>query len=450
MRKLAYIIKFDYSAVCVSVAFMKLIGLISAAALSASAFAQTYDDIFDGSVDDSWNTAGNWSAGLPSASDSVYINYSSGNSGLVRLENDVSVGELTFYHNPASWGSSGFSGDFALNASSMNITGKAGFFKFGGTLNISGNISTLAIINARYIRAGSISFGSGGNVGVEYSGTGTAEKQNLVVSGLVSFNGGGNVVLTGSSGDYYTTFGGMTGNSGNLQVKNNSTAANAYLTLNVAAGNSYSFGGEVSNKHDYWGSADVENKTINISKIGAGAQYFTNSNRVEITSATVSEGVFGMRGTIDGRLALDGGLFAVGSGGVSAGSVEWVSGGFVFDSAVLAGGDKISIGGAFEKSGGGKILIDFAGLDALAEGLIGTSSELISAAVVDEAAFDKSDANSDFSAVNLKNAAVDFSWNGNSLVATFAVVPEPAAVAAVLGALALGVAAFRGRMRGEP
>lgn len=179
----------------------------------------------------------------------------------MRLENDVAVGALTFNHKPGSWGGSGFSGDFALSASSLDIVGNSGFFKFGGILNVSGNISTVAIINARYIRAGSVSFDSSGNVGVEYSGTGTAENQNFVVSGVVSFNSGGNVVLTGSSGDYYTTFGGISGNVGNLQVKNDSTAANAYLTLNVAAGNSYSFGGEVSNKHDYWGSADVENKT---------------------------------------------------------------------------------------------------------------------------------------------------------------------------------------------
>ena len=424
---------------------MKFIGLISAVALSASAFAQTYDDIFDGSVDNSWNAVGNWSAGLPSESDSVYINYSAENSGRVLLENDVTVGALTFNHRPASWGSSGFSGNFTLNASSLDIIGNSGSFSFGGTLNVSGNISTIAIINARYIRAGSISFDGSGNVGVEYSGTGTADNQNLVVSGVVSFNRGGQIVLTGSSGDYYTTFGGITGNVGNLQVKNNATAANAYLTLNVAAGNSYSFGGEVSNKHDYWGSAAVENKTINIFKTGAGAQYFTNSNRVEITSATVSEGVLGMRGTVDGKLALDGGFFAVGSGGVSAGSVEWTSGGFIFDSAAIAGGDKITVGGAFEKAGGEKILIAFSGLDALAEGLIGTSSELISAGVVDEAAFDKSDANSDFSAVNLKNALVDFSWDGNTLVAAFSQVPEPAFVAAILGVLALGFALRRKR-----
>lgn len=150
-----------------------------------------------------------------------------------------------------------------------------------------------------------------------------------------------------------------------------------------------------------------------------------------------------MRGTIDDKLSVDGGYFAVGSGGVSAGSLEWISGGFVFDSAAIAGGDKITVGGSFEKSGDGKISVDFAGLDALAEGLIGTSSELISAEAVDEAAFDKSDANSDFSAVNLKNALVNFSWDGNTLVATFVAVPEPAAIAAFIGAFALCAAARR-------
>ena len=88
--------------VFVNIISMKFIGLFFAAALSASALAQTYDSTFDGSVDDNWNTAGNWSGGLPSAEDSVYINYSSENSGLVRLENDVAVGALTFNHKPGT------------------------------------------------------------------------------------------------------------------------------------------------------------------------------------------------------------------------------------------------------------------------------------------------------------------------------------------------------------
>ncbi|PWL67585.1 MAG: hypothetical protein DBY30_03935, partial [Verrucomicrobia bacterium] len=56
-----------------------------------------------------------------------------------------------------------------------------------------------------------------------------------------------------------------------------------------------------------------------------------------------------------------------------------------------------------------------------------------------------SDANDDFEAKNLLNAIADFAWVGNTLTVTFSQVPEPAAVAALIGAFALGVAAWRRR-----
>lgn len=58
------------------------------------------------------------------------------------------------------------------------------------------------------------------------------------------------------------------------------------------------------------------------------------------------------------------------------------------------------------------------------------------------------DANGDFYAIGVENGVAIFRWvesldNGYSLQVGFAQVPEPAAVAAFLGALALGVAAMR-------
>lgn len=249
---------------------MKKIGgfLLVSLAMVAAANSQTYDYTFNGAVDNKWNTVGNWNpASLPGSGDSVSINYGENKSGKVELENDITVGDLNFYHNPASWNSSGFSGNYTINADSFTISGYNGNFNMGNvSLNIKGEISTVAIISARYIKATSISFGAGANCGLEYTGTGTAEKQNLVLSGEMRFNGGGNVVLTGSSGDYYTTVGGISGNGGNLQVKNDTSVANANLTINVAQGKSYSYEGEISNKHNYWNSNPVANKTINITK----------------------------------------------------------------------------------------------------------------------------------------------------------------------------------------
>lgn len=86
----------------------------------AAANSQTYDNTFNGAVDNKWNTVGNWSTGsLPGSADSVSINYGENKSGKVELENNITVGDLNFYHNPASWNSSGFSGNYTINADSL-------------------------------------------------------------------------------------------------------------------------------------------------------------------------------------------------------------------------------------------------------------------------------------------------------------------------------------------
>ncbi len=61
-------------------------------------------------------------------------------------------------------------------------------------------------------------------------------------------------------------------------------------------------------------------------------------------------------------------------------------------------------------------------------------------------------ANGDFYAIGVENGVAIFRWvesldNGYSLQVGFAQVPEPAAVAAFFGALALGFAALRRRKR---
>ena len=422
---------------------MKKIGgfLLASLAMVAAANSQTYDYTFNGAVDNKWNTVGNWNpASLPGSGDSVSINYGENKSGKVELENDITVGDLYFNHNPAGWATSGFTGSGTINADSFTISGYNGNFSMGNvSLNIKGEITTVAIISARYIKATSISFGAGSNCGLEYTGTGTAENQNLVLSGAMYFNGGGSVVLTGSSGDYYTTVGGISGNGGNLQVKNNTSAANAYLTINVAEGQSYTYNGEISNKRNYWDSNPVANKTINMTKTGAGSQYFTSKTRVELTSVRVSEGVIGMAASLDRDLVLDGGYFSMTVGNLSATNIEWNAGGLIFDKTALDKGYKIELSGELFKMGEGPIEIDFDGLDG--SEYIGKRYELISSpSGIDTL---NGDANVDFIATDLTGALANFAWNDNILSVTFTNVPEPASIAALFGLAALAFAVRR-------
>ncbi len=174
--------------------------------------------------------------------------------------------------------------------------------------------------------------------------------------------------------------------------------------------------------------------------IHADAQF---SGTVEVESGTLIM----KSSTALGKLTMTGGAFGGIDGGVKVSGADWFGGDIVFhNTETYFGGyaDKITIDGTFTKSAEGKIGVDFSGLDAALLIEDGNNVfDLITANAL-EGLF-SSDANDDFEAKNLLNAIADFAWVGNTLTVTFSQVPEPAAVAALIGAFALGVAAWRRR-----
>ena len=148
-----------------------------------------------------------------------------------------------------------------------------------------------------------------------------------------------------------------------------------------------------------------------------------------------------------GKLTMTGGGFGGIEGGVVVSGAEWLGGDIVFhNTETFFGGlaDKITVEGTFTKSAEGKIGVDFSGLDAASLIEEGNNVFDLITANAFEGSF-SSDANDDFEAKNLLNAIADFAWAGNTLTVTFSQVPEPAAIAAIFGALALGLAALRRR-----
>lgn len=97
--------------------------------------------------------------------------------------------------------------------------------------------------------------------------------------------------------------------------------------------------------------------------------------------------------------------------------------------------------GALSKEGTEKIGIDFDGFDASL--LIGEPAYTL--IFCESLSGFSDDANADFIAQNLLGAMASFAWDGNMLTVSFSQVPEPAAMAAFIGALALFVAAQRRR-----
>ena len=148
-----------------------------------------------------------------------------------------------------------------------------------------------------------------------------------------------------------------------------------------------------------------------------------------------------------GKLTMTGGGFGGIEGGVIVSGAEWLGGDIVFhNTETFFGGlaDKITVEGTFTKSAEGKIGVDFSGLDAASLIEEGNNVFDLITANAFEGSF-SSDANDDFEAKNLLNAIADFAWAGNTLTVTFSQVPEPAAIAAIFGALALGLVAWRRR-----
>ena len=146
-----------------------------------------------------------------------------------------------------------------------------------------------------------------------------------------------------------------------------------------------------------------------------------------------------------GKLTMTGGTFGGIDGGIIVSSAEWKAGDFIFyNSDALNSGmpDIIRIDGTFTKTGDGKIGLDFAGFDPSVFIEDGSVLELITANALEGFS---ADANDDFAAKNLINGIADFAWAGNTLTVSFAKVPEPAAFAALFGAIALAFAARHAR-----
>lgn len=164
-------------------------------------------------------------------------------------------------------------------------------------------------------------------------------------------------------------------------------------------------------------------------------------------SLTVSGGtlLLSYSDTTQGDLTISGGSFGatMDNGSAKVKSLTYSGGKLVFATEGIYGGlpNSIAVEGKFSKDTLEKIVIDFSGLDA--ETLIGEPAMTLITAGSFEGMSTSVDADEYFAAENLINAIADFAWNGNSLTVAFAQVPEPAAIAAVFGALALALAARR-------
>lgn len=241
--------------------------------------------------------------------------------------------------------------------------------------------------------------------------------------------------------DSYVSVGGLSGTGRILTklISDDSNAATSHLTFTNAEGVNTSFTGGVRR------SMGSYKDNVAFIMDGAGMQTLSLSgNTAGIVGVTIKNGtLYYSNSDSSGKLVMEGGKFGAVNGSVEFDSAVWSGGKISYaNHEAFFGGtpEMIIINGEFEKASDGQIAIDFEGLDAT--GLIGYSFDLISA---DSIKGFLDDANDDFVAENLKNALADFAWNGGTLQVTFTQVPEPAALAALIGAFALLFAIRRRR-----
>lgn len=291
-----------------------------------------------------------------------------------------------------------------------------------------------------------------------YFGLATDREKGIVIHNVAQLNyaaGQANTRFTlgrlggGYLGDQNISIGGING-YGTLATSliNGSTAegnpiyAKTNLTLTNAAGVSTYYEGSLIRLN--WSYND--SFAITMDGDGKQTMNITSANTDIITSVTVKKGDLVFYSPISsGSLRMEGGSFSAMKGGTAFNSASWAGGKFVFSPESIQGGtaDKITVNGKFVKEGGEKIVMDFSGLDA--ESVLGATYELISAESFEDAdgnLLTASDADDYFSAI-INNALADFSWSDNTLQVTF-VVPEPAALSLIFGALAMACA-FRRR-----
>ena len=425
---------------------LKYSAIATAAAIAIQASADDLTLITDGGVLPSsweWSDASAWS---PAGGSLENANLSI--SGVAESAvNSTITGGLSLGNIDILVGDNGNSANvFTATAADADVS--------FGTVNISNNGTTqtvrLASESGRWV---------GESINIISDGVNRQTVTLKPNSPRLTLSGG--ISLTNNKAVDGLTIEGQTAIAGAITMKAAGSAEGARLTLNmwnmsiggfsdggVKANHyiSFNWGGTVSltNSSDYsWRGAFAiysGNDNINISKDGAGAQKFeltglTNHfNNVRANEGLLEIDASAISTLFANNLYVSGGSFK-NVGNLNVGALTLTGG------SIVLGNDTgmIIVDGNLSKGGNtGKISIDFSDLTASGDyTLIEVLGEITD--------FNTGDALADFDLINLAEGAnAELAWNGNSLALTYT-VPEPAAIAAILGAAALGFAALRRR-----
>lgn len=436
-----------------------LIAQLSLFAVSYSAYSQdSYDYVWSGTStgDFKWTTSSNWSPnGVPSSGDSVYINSTSENglgANNLDLGGDVYVGDVTWVltsdtqklYTGGTLNAENFTADFGskgwpqfcigsrLNVSKSDGTGKLLIHNSSKVDNLEAQFIVNAAVSADNIEIATPDVWSSTSryiyISIGWNGGGSAENPKIKV--LNEFKLGDSTALKTDSATTYVSFGGISG-FGSFMTGDKKL----YMTLTGSG--SYELSG-VSSVTDGGG--------IIVTSASSGVQKFVNSG-FNLAGVNMQSGRLEIAGSA-GDVVLSGGTISSienGSGGdvLTMDSLTWSGGKIALD---LDGkyADTVSISGNFSTTGSGELVFDLNFDEIAMRDLIeGTEDKKYT---YDLISFDgKSDiANKNF-VFEDDYGTFFYDFENGMLTISLNPIPEPAAIAAILGAIALGVAARRRR-----
>lgn len=425
------------------------------AAFSAvSAGAQAYDFTWSPASDSDykWNNESNWTPnGLPTSESSVYFEITGSN---IKLENDVylkdvvwgmtTANQLTFTGgtiNAENFTTKINLKDYSqfcfgsLNVQKSDGTGKLLFSSFDTKVNyqvveylLNANVyadnAEIAVRN---------SWSGGTNVSFGWNGGGSEANPRFLVRN--EFKIGTDSAFTTDRANSYAQFGGITG-SGTIAAKGTGT-----LKIKLTGGN-------ISEYTSSAATSIAAGASIELTVDSTATQKFTNS-AFNVSKTVVKNGALEIAGNAGAVELLGGEISSIKN--LSAGdvlamsSLTW-SGGKI--SLNLGDGtcDSISIAGDFTTSGTGGLVFSFTFDDIVISDALEASADGKLVFDIVSATGSTTLGNTNFVFQDQAYGKYAYLFDGSKLTMTLAgTVPEPATVAAILGALALAFAVIRRR-----
>ncbi len=432
------------------------LALVAAAALSA----QTYDTTFTGAsgTDYDWSNSANWSNGVPTESSNILIESEGLSKNNLNLGDDVvKVGSVVWNVVGSAAGQKSISG--TLKADSLTINGGNFFSQFWATSNATLDITNVAgtgvltlnsenslyfkmpLVKADYLNVNQ-------NATIEDEAGGSFASPKLLVNKVATLNGNGRIVGTGTSAnsELYMSFGGLAG-TGTINGASNANAAKGYIEFTNTAKSRFD-GKILLSDSSFWGGGS--NKEIHLVMNGSSVQEFSNTAST-ISSVTVNSGEISMVAQNAGALYLNGGKLSVFNDDMAqvgnvlnADSLAWGAG-TVKLGIGLTGNDSISLSGALSKSGSGDLKLELVFADGVAQMFEDLGEDLNAEYTLISYDSNEGVAAGDVSIIAPSGFKYTLNFGENALTLNVSAVPEPATVAAILGALALGLAVYRRR-----